>query len=134
MKKLLSSFSDADFRSEVDLFGSGRSQPWFYISSSWLCGGRAYRTQLFCYLKACGRDELNTMNLWGGMDAACPRSAKDQGSGPSFPTQQFAIHREEPFCPPINSGIQRRSRGVAKVQRMIGDRRWLLENAALAYF
>jgi hypothetical protein len=24
---------------------------------------------LFCYLKACGRDELSTMNLWGGADA-----------------------------------------------------------------
>jgi hypothetical protein len=27
-------------------------------------GGHAgYRNQLFCYLKSCGRDELNTMNL-----------------------------------------------------------------------
>jgi len=25
--------------------------------------GSAYRTQLFCYLKSCGRDELNTLNL-----------------------------------------------------------------------
>jgi hypothetical protein len=32
----------------------------------------AYRTQLFLYLKACGREELNTMNLWVGMDAAFP--------------------------------------------------------------
>jgi len=23
-------------------------------------------------LKACGRDELNTMNLWGGVDAPMP--------------------------------------------------------------
>ena len=29
----------------------------------------AYRTQLFCYLKSCGREELNTMNLWAGVDA-----------------------------------------------------------------
>jgi hypothetical protein len=34
-----------------------------------LGGYAAYRTQLFLYLKASGRDELNTMNLWGGMDA-----------------------------------------------------------------
>ena len=34
-----------------------------------LCGCAAYRTQLFLYLKACGRDELNTMNLWAGIDA-----------------------------------------------------------------
>jgi hypothetical protein len=32
-------------------------------------GHAAYRTQLFLYLKACGREELNTMNLWGGVDA-----------------------------------------------------------------
>jgi hypothetical protein len=33
-------------------------------------GHAAYRTQLFLYLKACGREELNTMNLWAGADAA----------------------------------------------------------------
>jgi hypothetical protein len=33
-----------------------------------LCGHAAYRTQLFCYLKACGREELTTMNLWAGVD------------------------------------------------------------------
>jgi hypothetical protein len=26
-------------------------------------------TQLFVYLKACGREELGTMNLWAGVDA-----------------------------------------------------------------
>lgn len=31
-------------------------------------GHAAYRTQLFCYLKSCGRDELNTFNLWAGVD------------------------------------------------------------------
>ena len=36
------------------------------------CGYAAYRTQLFVYLKACGREELNTMNLWAGMDAPMP--------------------------------------------------------------
>jgi hypothetical protein len=35
-----------------------------------LCGCAAYRTQLFLYLKASGRDELNTMNLWAGVDDA----------------------------------------------------------------
>ena len=34
-----------------------------------LCGCAAYRTQLFLYLKACGREELSTMNLWAGADA-----------------------------------------------------------------
>jgi hypothetical protein len=34
-----------------------------------LSGYAAYRTQLFLYLKACGREELNTMNLWAGVDS-----------------------------------------------------------------
>jgi hypothetical protein len=34
-----------------------------------LCGCAAYRMQLFLYLKSCGRSELNTLNLWAGMDA-----------------------------------------------------------------
>ncbi len=33
-----------------------------------LCSCAAYRTQLFLYLKACGREELGTMNLWAGVD------------------------------------------------------------------
>jgi len=33
-----------------------------------LNGHAAYRTQLFLYLKACGREELSTMNLWAGAD------------------------------------------------------------------
>jgi hypothetical protein len=37
-----------------------------------LCGHAAYRTQLFVYLKASGREELNTMNLWAGMDGPMP--------------------------------------------------------------
>ncbi len=72
-EELLGSFSDADFRSEIDLFGRGqKSSRGADIVSLALGGCAAYRTQLFCYLKACGRDELNTMNLWAGMDAAMP--------------------------------------------------------------
>jgi hypothetical protein len=33
-----------------------------------LAGNAAYRTQIFLYLKACGREELSTANLWGGAD------------------------------------------------------------------
>jgi hypothetical protein len=34
----------------------------------------AYRMQLFLYLKASGRADLGTMNLWAGMDAPSPPS------------------------------------------------------------
>src|SRR5262249_15407876 len=70
--QLLSEFTDADFRSEVDLFGAGKASRGATIVNMVLSGCAAYRTQLFLYLKACGRDELNTMNLWGGVDAPMP--------------------------------------------------------------
>ena len=70
--ELLGAFSDGDFRSEIDLFGSGKASRGAVIVNMVLGGCAAYRTQLFLYLKACGREELNTMNLWGGVDAPMP--------------------------------------------------------------
>jgi len=70
--ELISAFSDADFRGEIDLFGSGKSSRGSVIVNMVLGGCAAYRTQLFLYLKACGREELNTMNLWAGVDAPMP--------------------------------------------------------------
>jgi hypothetical protein len=64
----LGEMSDADFRGEIELFGRKSSRGALLVNMV-LCGYAAYRTQLFCYLKACGREELNTMNLWAGMDA-----------------------------------------------------------------
>ena len=65
---LLADVSDADLRAEVEVFGDKTTRGAFLVT--WvLCGCAAYRTQLFLYLKACGRDELGTMNLWAGVDA-----------------------------------------------------------------
>jgi len=69
---LLAGFSDADFRASVDLFGNGASSKGSVLVNLVLAGHAAYRTQLFLYLKACGREELTTMNLWGGVDAPMP--------------------------------------------------------------
>jgi len=66
--RLLSGWTDADFRGEVDFFGAKASRG-SHIVFLVIGGHAAYRTQLFLYLKACGRDELTTMNLWGGADA-----------------------------------------------------------------
>ena len=68
--ELLGATSEADLRGEIDLFGSGKSSRGLVIVNMVLGGHAAYRTQLFLYLKACGREELNTMNLWAGVDAA----------------------------------------------------------------
>jgi hypothetical protein len=65
---MLGELSDDDFREEVDVFG-GRCSRGLFIVNNVLCGCAAYRTQLFLYLKSCGREELNTLNLWAGMDA-----------------------------------------------------------------
>jgi hypothetical protein len=63
--------TDADFRGEIEMFGRTTTRGAFIVNMV-LGGHAAYRTQLFCYLKACGRDELSTMNLWAGMDASAP--------------------------------------------------------------
>ena len=67
--ELLEPCSDQDFRVEVDGM-DGKTSRGAAIVNFALCGYAAYRTQLFLYLKACGREELNTMNLWAGTDAA----------------------------------------------------------------
>lgn len=64
----MAEWSDADFRAEMDAWGSKTTKGAFIVNLV-LGGHAAYRTQLFNYLKACGRDELSTMNLWGGVDA-----------------------------------------------------------------
>ncbi|PWT80295.1 MAG: hypothetical protein C5B57_12460 [Blastocatellia bacterium] len=66
---LLGDMSDADFRKEITMFGNKTTCGAFIVNLV-LCGHAAYRTQLFLYLKACGREELSTMNLWAGADAA----------------------------------------------------------------
>ena len=65
---LLADVSDADFRAEIQMFGNKTTRG-FFIVNLVLGGCAAYRTQLFLYLKACGREELSTMNLWAGADA-----------------------------------------------------------------
>ena len=68
---LLGDMPDGDFREEIEMFGQKGSKGSFMVNMI-LSGYAAYRTQLFCYLKTCGREELNTMNLWAGMDAPMP--------------------------------------------------------------
>jgi hypothetical protein len=65
--RLLRDWTEAEFRAEIDMFGR-RSSRGALLVNLVLCAHAAYRTQLFCYLKSSGRAELNTMNLWAGMD------------------------------------------------------------------
>ncbi|MGE3956216.1 MAG: hypothetical protein AB7H96_05810 [Vicinamibacterales bacterium] len=66
---LLGNVSDETFRKEIEMFGAKHTIGSFLVAMV-LGGCAAYRTQLFCYLKACGRVELGTMNLWAGIDPA----------------------------------------------------------------
>ncbi len=70
--ELLGDLSDDDFRAETTGFdGLPVTRGQFLVNHVFgQCA--AYRMQLFLYLKACGRDELNTMNLWVGVDAPIP--------------------------------------------------------------
>ena len=65
---MLSEVSDDDLRAEIAVFGDKSSRGAFIVDQL-LCGCAASRMQLFLYLKACGRSELNSMNLWAGVDA-----------------------------------------------------------------
>jgi hypothetical protein len=67
-EELVGSCSDADLRAEMEMFGQKASRS-LWIIRMLLSHYAAYRMQLFLYLKACGREELGTLNLWSGMDA-----------------------------------------------------------------
>ena len=71
----MSGWTEADFRTEIDMFGNKFTRGSLLVKLV-LNGFAAYRTQLFCYLKSCGRDELDTMNLWAGADSPKSTSAK----------------------------------------------------------
>jgi hypothetical protein len=66
--KELAGWTDADFRSEMSGFDGSKLSRGLFLVNLVLGGHVAYRTQLFCYLKACGREELGTVNLWMGVD------------------------------------------------------------------
>ena len=66
---LLNGIPDEMLRAEIDNFDGSKTSRGVFIVKYVLQGHAAYRTQLFLYLKSCGRDELNTRNLWGGVDA-----------------------------------------------------------------
>jgi hypothetical protein len=65
---LLADVSDADLRAEVMGIDGSKTSRGSVLVNGVLCSCAAYRTQLFLYLKACGREELNTLNLWAGID------------------------------------------------------------------
>lgn len=68
-RQLLANVPGDSFRKDIEMFGNKTTVGAFIVGLV-LGGTAAYRTQLFCYLKACGREELATSNLWRGVDPA----------------------------------------------------------------
>jgi hypothetical protein len=66
---LLGGVPDDAFLAEVTGFDGRKVSLGSFLVNFVLGGHAAYRTQLFLYLKANGREELGTANLWGGVDA-----------------------------------------------------------------
>jgi hypothetical protein len=65
--KEVGALSEDQLAEKIEMFGNPFSRGSFLVNLV-LSGHAAYRTQLFCYLKSCGHDELNTFNLWQGVD------------------------------------------------------------------
>jgi len=64
----LGAWTDEELRGQVEMFNQKAARGFFLVNHV-LCACAAYRTQLFLYLKSCGREELSTWDLWAGMDA-----------------------------------------------------------------
>lgn len=67
--RVIGGMSDDELRGQIAPWGQPVSRGAFIVNFV-LAGHAAYRTQLFLYLKACGRSELGTSNLWDGVDPA----------------------------------------------------------------
>jgi hypothetical protein len=67
--EMLGAVPDADFRTQIEMFGNKATRGMWVVRLP-LTHYAAYRMQLFLYLKACGLDQLNTMNLWAGIEAS----------------------------------------------------------------
>ena len=70
--------ADADLSAPIEMFGNRASRGLMWVNLV-LCHLAAYRMQVFLYLKSTGREELNTFNLWLGMDPPQPVA----GNGPA---------------------------------------------------
>ena len=66
--ELLEGLTDADFRAEVTDFDGKKTSRGNFLTNLVLGGCAAYRMQLFLYLKASSAPDINSANLWSGMD------------------------------------------------------------------
>lgn len=64
----IQALTDEDFAKEIEIFGNKDTLAMHLFGvSKWAV---AYKMQLFLYIKACGKHDINTSNLWRGVDSA----------------------------------------------------------------
>ncbi|MBL8998371.1 MAG: hypothetical protein JNL44_13745 [Gemmatimonadetes bacterium] len=67
-EKMLGAATDADFRAVIKDFEGQPTSRGAFLVELVLGGHAAYRTQLFLYLKSCGQEQLDSSDLWNGVD------------------------------------------------------------------
>ena len=67
--------SDVDFHTEIQTFDDSPTSKGAFIVNLVLGGHAAYYPQLFLCLKAGGREELRTTNLWQGVNSPPPAAS-----------------------------------------------------------
>lgn len=65
----LKNVTDDDLKEIVSLYGMPEDEKGAYLVDFVLKQLTAYRMQLFLYIKASGREDIGTMDVWGGRSA-----------------------------------------------------------------
>ena len=64
----IEALTDEELAVESEIFGQTQTLAMHLFGmSKWAV---AYKMQLFLYIKACGKHDINTSNLWRGVDSA----------------------------------------------------------------
>ena len=66
--KKINDLTDEELEKEIDIFGNKDTRAMHLVGvSKW---ASAYKMQFFLYIKSCGKHDINTSNLWRGVDSA----------------------------------------------------------------
>ena len=68
IEQMIEALTTEDLEKEIEIFGLTDTRAMHLMNiMKW---GVAYKMQLFLYIKACGNHDINTSNLWRGVDPA----------------------------------------------------------------
>ncbi len=72
MKEVFMKFDDAELEKELDMWGMKQKKSLRILNLMKIVA--SYKMQLFLYVKASGRHDIGTSNLWAGMDMPTPKA------------------------------------------------------------